>query len=92
MRGFWEHAFCRDTVGRSARVALVVGTLLGVINHFDMFLTGNFTTRRVIQLLLTYIVPYGVATYAAAMQARAGEASTCGEGGDSPPISGERHG
>ncbi len=57
------------TVMRSIKVALVVGTLLGAINHYDMFASGEFEVRRVVQLLATYLVPYGVATYGAVMEA-----------------------
>jgi hypothetical protein len=62
-------ALRRHTIFRSLKVAAVIGTVLGAINHYDMFLSGQFESRRVAQLFITYIVPYCVATYGAAMEA-----------------------
>jgi hypothetical protein len=51
------------TVRLALKVALVVGTLLNLINHFDV-LTGAPITRVVAtQIMLTYIVPYCVSTH-----------------------------
>jgi hypothetical protein len=49
--------------GRSLRVALVVGTVLTLINQGDAILA----TARVdwLKALLTYAVPYAVSTYGA---------------------------
>jgi hypothetical protein len=49
--------------GRSARVALVVGTLLNLINQGDAFLHGAHI--NLLKLALTFAVPYVVATYGA---------------------------
>ncbi len=54
----------RSIVLRSARVALVVGTLLALINHGDLLFGAEWTAARLAKILLTYCVPYGVATYA----------------------------
>lgn len=54
----------RNIVLRSARVALVVGTLLALINHGDLLFGAEWTATRLAKILLTYCVPYGVATYA----------------------------
>lgn len=45
---------------RSLGVALVVGTLLNAINQGDVLLSGN--APDVAKLILTYLVPYAVAT------------------------------
>ena len=71
MRLFWKFALRREILARSLRVASVVGTILGAINHYDMFLSGVFPLRRVLQFLGTYLVPFCVSTFSAAMQARA---------------------
>jgi hypothetical protein len=63
----WKTA-CRYAVSdgvprRSLWVALIVGTILNLINQGDLFLSGqrlDFT-----KLLLTYVVPYMVSTYGA---------------------------
>jgi len=48
---------------RSGSIALVVGTILNLINQGDAI----FGTTRVnwIKIVLTYLVPYGVSTYGA---------------------------
>lgn len=51
-------------------MALVIGTVLGVINHYDMFVTGDFMPRRIIQFLITYFVPFSVSLYSSAMTGR----------------------
>jgi hypothetical protein len=71
MRLFVQCATEGATVRRSIRVALFVGTLLAAVNHYDMVQSGECTMRRMIQILVTYLIPYCVATYGAAMQARA---------------------
>lgn len=58
------------TVSRSLKVAVFVGSVLGAINHYDMFISGNFEAHRVVQLLVTYVVPYAVATYGSVTEAR----------------------
>ncbi|MDA3921139.1 MAG: nitrate/nitrite transporter NrtS [Salinisphaera sp.] len=48
---------------RSLIVALFVGTLLNLINQGDTLFSGEHI--NLVKLLLTYTVPYGVATYGA---------------------------
>jgi len=52
-------------VHQSLKVSLVVGTLLVLINHGDAFLLGTIGTLQLLKIALTYLVPYGVTTYAA---------------------------
>ena len=52
-------------VRRSFRVALIVGTLLVVINQGDRIVEGRLDSLVLAKILLTYLVPYLVATYAA---------------------------
>ena len=52
-----------DTVARSLKTALVVGTILALINHGQDLLAGQFSLRWIIPMLLTYLVPFIVATY-----------------------------
>ncbi len=56
-------ALRRDIVRRAVRVAVVVGTLLVVINHGDALLAGTVDVERLLRIALTYLVPYGVSTY-----------------------------
>jgi hypothetical protein len=57
---------CACTQGvpkRSLVVALIVGTILNLINQGDALVTGM--PLDVMKLLLTYLVPYCVSTYGA---------------------------
>ncbi len=49
----------RRTVG----IALVVGTLLFVINQLDVVLAGQASTSVLVKGLLTYLVPFAVSNY-----------------------------
>ena len=54
----------REVVGRSLRVAGVVGSILIAINYADRLLLGNIGSTEYVKMLLTYCVPYAVSTYA----------------------------
>jgi len=67
----WIGTACRrDVVRRSFEVALVVGTILVVINQGDAILTGKLTGELILKSVLTYLVPYCVSTYAAVQAIR----------------------
>lgn len=70
MRLFIKHAFDPICVRRAVRVALIVGTVLALINHFDAIYHGNLSLTNIIQILTTYLIPYTVATHGSAMHAR----------------------
>jgi len=53
----------RDTLLFSLKMALVVGTLLAVINHGQALLTGHFTPGELLPVCLTYCVPFTVSMY-----------------------------
>ena len=55
----------RDIVIRSLKVAAVVGTVLVGINHGDAIWMRDIDAVRVAKMLLIYVVPYAVSTYAA---------------------------
>jgi hypothetical protein len=58
-------AYCleRDTLVRSTKTSLVVGTILALINHGQQLLSARFSPAWMIPMLLTYLVPFSVATY-----------------------------
>ncbi|MEO0343419.1 MAG: nitrate/nitrite transporter NrtS [Pseudomonadota bacterium] len=59
--------FRKDIVVRSVRIGLIVGTILNLINQGDkLFANGEFDVFRCV---LTYLVPYCIATYSAVMVA-----------------------
>ncbi len=70
---FLSLALSRSVVMSAVKVALVVGTLLALINHYDKLATMNFQRSDIFKILLTYLVPYGVSTWSAvkALQAKA---------------------
>lgn len=53
---------------RTLKVAAVVGTILALINHYEIFSEG-IRGNEVYRIILTYAVPYCVSTYSSAMQA-----------------------
>lgn len=65
--GIWRvvitYGLERDTLIRSLKTALLVGSILGAINHGLALLTGHFTVDQLAPLLLTYLVPFTVTTY-----------------------------
>ena len=70
MKTFLAVATERGTVATSARVALLVGSILAVINYGDhIFLRGDMQALDWIKLAITYCIPYSVATYGAARYA-----------------------
>ena len=52
---------CRRAIG----VALVVGTILMVINQADVLMSGHISSLVIAKIGLTYLVPFSVATYSA---------------------------
>ena len=58
-----SYALSEGVPQRSLCVALIVGTILNLINQGDALVSGR--PLDVVKLVLTYIVPYFVATYGA---------------------------
>jgi hypothetical protein len=50
---------------RAVGVSAVVGTILFLINQLDVVIAGHITPLVVAKILLTYLVPFSVATYSA---------------------------
>lgn len=65
-----ELARRRDIVLRAVRVALLVGTVLALINHGDKLIDGGMQTSDYLKILLTYLVPYCVSTYSSVQTVR----------------------
>ena len=59
-----------DVVWRSARVAIIVGTILALINYVDRLFTGALVPLDLVKIGLTYLVPYCVSTYASVQAIR----------------------
>lgn len=56
-------AFQASIVKRAAVISVIVGSILVLINHGDNILDASITSKMLIQILLTYMVPYAVSTY-----------------------------
>lgn len=59
----WHYTVSDGVPKRSLLVALVIGTILNLINQGDALVTGAALNTS--KLLLTYLVPYCVSTYGA---------------------------
>ena len=73
MNNWLKIAFEKSVYTRAIKVALVVGTILALINHGDVLLQGTFATKTLFQIALTYFVPYAVSTYASVEAIRNGK-------------------
>ena len=51
-----------DICRRSVKIALVVGSVLVLINYGDSFLDGNISVRELVKIGMTFCVPFCVAT------------------------------
>lgn len=76
MSEFIDVARRPDIVRRSFRVALVVGTILVMINYFDRLFTGTLGSGDFAKMALTYCVPYCVSTYGAVSAVLAGRSDS----------------
>ena len=68
-RLFAKYALEKRCIARSLKVALLVGTVLALINHYDSIISASFSLAVTLQILVTYAVPYSVSTFGSAMQA-----------------------
>ena len=61
--GWMALATSRSVVQRATVVALVVGSILVIINHGDAIVRGDLSAGRLLRIMLTMAVPYCVSTY-----------------------------
>lgn len=67
---FMKIATERSVVMRAARIALIVGIVLAIINHADSILIGAVTGSVILKIILTFLVPYCVSTYSSVLAVR----------------------
>lgn len=53
----------KKNIHRAIIVAIVVGSLLNLINSYDVFWNADFTIKNLIRITLTYITPFCVSLY-----------------------------
>ena len=47
-------------------LALIIGTVLNVINSYDVFMEGKLTSRDIMKIMLTYVTPFCASLYSSA--------------------------
>ena len=67
---FWSIATERSVVARATRIALVVGTVLALINHGHRLFSGEMDAATLARIGLTFLVPYCVSTYSSVLAVR----------------------
>ena len=70
MKAWLAIAFEASVRKRALKVAMLVGSILAVINHGDALLSGDASTTVWIKIVLTFVVPYCVATFASVQAIR----------------------
>ena len=73
------------TVRRALVTSLFVGTVLTAINHGPAILQGTVTGERIVQMLLTFVVPYVVSTVSSVSTRREMESAAKPRHVNSPP-------
>ena len=53
----------KKNVSTSLVIAILVGSLLNLINSYDIISDGNFSFKNTIKIMLTYITPFCVSLY-----------------------------
>ncbi len=56
-------ALSPSVVHRAILYSAVVGPILCIINHYDVFLSGEIDVKCMIKMGLTFVVPYVVSTF-----------------------------
>ena len=62
IRDWLRIATTKPIIVRGLKYGLIVGSLLIVINHGNAIIDGSVDSARVIQMMLTLLVPYCVST------------------------------
>ena len=59
-----------SVVRRAAKIALIVGVILAVINHGNRLIAGEVDAGTLVRIALTFLVPYSVSTYSSVQAVR----------------------
>ncbi|HSH40166.1 MAG TPA: nitrate/nitrite transporter NrtS [Chthoniobacterales bacterium] len=70
VRPWLEEAARPSVVRRATMTAIVVGVILVAINHGPAIVNGQVTAGRIVQMCLTFAVPYLVSTTSSVAAAR----------------------
>ena len=73
-RKYWSHlkwiGMNRKNISSALLVAVLVGSLLNLINNYDIFTEGSFSNKNTIKIMLTYITPFCVSLYSSVKASR----------------------
>ena len=64
-QSFLSVALSRMVVIQAIKVAIIVGTILALINHGEKVLSLSLSSQDWFKVILTYLVPYSVSTWSA---------------------------
>lgn len=53
----------RENYFTAIKIALVIGTVLNLINSYDALLEKDWSVKLILKISLTYCVPFGVSIY-----------------------------
>jgi hypothetical protein len=53
----------KNNISTALLVAIVIGSVLNIINSYDVFIEGKFSAKIIIKIMLTYITPFCVSLY-----------------------------
>jgi len=53
----------KKNISTALLVAIIIGSLLNIINNYDVFIEGKFSSKNIIKIMLTYITPFCVSLY-----------------------------
>ena len=73
MKSLFRYAIDKFCLCRAVKIALVVGTINALVTQYDAIFHKTLTPTNIFQIMLTYMIPYGVATISSALQARRDE-------------------
>lgn len=63
MNAFISASLRPEVVRTAFRIAIIVGTVLALINHGPAIFSLTLKMQNIAQILLSYLVPYSVSTY-----------------------------
>jgi hypothetical protein len=69
MQGVCGAATSHSVRRRAALMSIIVGTLLGLINHGEAIFQGTISPPDTVRVIVTYIVPYCVSTVSSVLAA-----------------------
>lgn len=64
---YYQLATEKSTIQRALRVSMLVGIILNLINHPEIFISFSFDDLHMGRVLLTFLVPFLVSTYSSVL-------------------------